>query len=218
MVDYLMELCSDQKLANTHYQLLSKHSVDTSGVMEGTVLADISAEGNIERTIANNKVTETVEPSDILQSTKATTYGVIYTGEPKHFRQIHQSIISLILSNSSQSIPTVEVWVNHYALPRCKRVFNSFTFVNCKMFTGNIDVQTHTRTQQVQSIDKPATSRKATEPIVITGFEAKLHALLQTTLQHVLFLDADNIVTRDVSEVFSNPGYLRTGNYFNINF
>jgi len=112
----------------------------------------------------------------------------------------------------------VEVWVNYYALPHCKRVFNSFSFVSCNMFVGDIDVQTHDKTSRVQSTVKPAKSSKATDPIVITGFEAKLHALLQTTLQHVLFLDADNIVTRDVSEVFRNAGFLRTGNCSNSDF
>eukprot|EP01032_Pedospumella_encystans_P009910 gene9910-11626_t len=154
MSTYLQQLCSDQKLANAHYQHRLQWLARNPRIVAGSVQADVTAEGNIERTASTQIHNQTKEISDaFISSIDTTTYGIIYTGEPKHFQQIHQSITSLVLSNSTQSIHTVEVWVNYYALPRCMR----------------------------------------------------------TTLQNVLFLDADNLVTRDVSEVFRNKGYLQTG-------
>lgn len=206
---YLQQLCSDQKLANAHYQHRLQWLARNPRIVEGSVQADVTAEGNIERTDSTRILNQTKGVNDALvSSTDATTYGIIYTGEPKHFQQIHQSITSLVLSNSTQSIHTVEVWVNYYALPRCMRVFQNFTFVSCRGFARKANVQTHliSRKRVVSTkVDKRASN------VVVTGFEAKLHALLQTTLQNVLFSDADNIVTRDVSEVFRSKGYLQTG-------
>lgn len=209
MATYLQQLCSDQKLANVHYSHRIQWLARNPQIVEGSVQADVTADGDNERTASTNTGNQTKEINDaFISSTDATTYGIIYTGEPKHFQQIHQSITSLVLSNSTQSIRTVEVWVNYYALPRCLRVFQSFTFVRCKGFARKANVQTHLNSHRrvvSTKVDKTAST------VVVTGFEAKLHALLQTMLQNVLFLDADNVVTRDVSEVFHKKGYLLTG-------
>ena len=209
MATYLQQLCSDQKLANVHYQHRLQWLARNPWIVEGSVQADVTADGDNERTASTNTGNQTKEISDaFISSTNAITYGFIYTGEPKHFQQIHQSITSLVLSNSTQSIRTVEVWVNYYALPRCKRVFRNFPFVSCKGFARKAYVQTQLNSR-ARAVSKKVDKRAST--VVVTGFEAKLHALLQTTLQNVLFLDADNVVTRDVSEVFRNKGYLGTG-------
>ena len=209
MATYLQQLCSDQKLSNVHYQHRLQWLARNPRIVEGSVQADVTADGNIGRTASTNTGYQTKEINDaFVSSTDATTYGIIYTGEPKHFQQIHQSITSLVLSISTQSIHTVEVWVNYYALPRCMRVFQNFTFVSCKGFARKAYVQTQLNSRRrvvFKKVDKRAST------VVVTGFEAKLHALLQTTLQNVLFLDADNVVTRDVSEVFRNKGYQETG-------
>eukprot|EP01032_Pedospumella_encystans_P009120 gene9120-10767_t len=182
MATYLQQLCSDQKLANVHYQHRLQWLARNPRIVEGSAQADVSANGNIERTASTQIHNQTKEIRDVfISSTDATTYGIIYT---------------------------VEVWVNYYALPRCLRVFQSFPFVSCKGFARKANVQIHLNGRRRVESTK---DDKRASTVVVTGFEAKLHALLQTTLQNVLFLDADNVVTRDVSEVFRNKGYLQTG-------
>jgi hypothetical protein len=48
-------------------------------------------------------------------------------------------------------------------------------------------------------------------PDEVSGFASKFYALLSTKLRQVLFVDADNLVTRDVNEVFDSPEFQNTG-------
>jgi len=233
--EFLRLLCDDQQAANDAYHGTIRGG---GGACRGTISGCTVDSANNPHSefvgaAATNATTTntTTTHTDHTTSTTNTsaTYGVIYTGEPKHFRLIHQSITSLILSNSTQSIHTVEVWVNYYAHTECMRIFSKFAVVRCMVFRSGSGVQVHsmssTSSGSGKSVASSATNTSTTTSttttttttvnhVVIRGFESKLHALLQTTLHHVLFLDADNVVSRDVSEVFRNPGYIRTGMCF----
>lgn len=131
------------------------------------------------------------------------TRGIVYTGEVKHFKGIYQSITSLVQSNTS--LP-VEVWVNHYAFAPCSRIFYSFAFVQCRCF-GDRELSSANSREDLSSGHAYACHSS----VLVLGFESKFHALLSTHFQHVLYLDSDNIVTRNAEEVFNTVAYVDTG-------
>ena len=47
-------------------------------------------------------------------------------------------------------------------------------------------------------------------PEKILGFTSKFYALLGTGFTDVLFLDSDNVMVRDASELFTSPAYKQT--------
>jgi alpha 1,2-mannosyltransferase len=48
----------------------------------------------------------------------------------------------------------------------------------------------------------------------VTRYAIKLHAILQSTFEHVLWLDADNIVVHDPNYLFDLPHYTRSSAIF----
>lgn len=73
--------------------------------------------------------------------------------------------------------------------------------------TGNVVLQA------LVSNFAPLSLVAVTDPDV-TGFNSKVHAILNTNVTEVLFLDADNIPVRDPTYLFEGPEYRRTGALF----
>ena len=48
-------------------------------------------------------------------------------------------------------------------------------------------------------------------PDSVRGFTSKFYALLATTFTDVVFMDADNLAVRDVTEIFDSAEYQETG-------
>ena len=107
--------------------------------------------------------------------------GIIYTGKGEHFKDIFQSILGLRLHNVT--LP-VEIWINGRDETVCKAIFHA---------PGNGG-------GECKSL-----------PDSVSGFASKFYALLSTQLNHVMFIDADNMAARDVNLVFDSPQFAKHG-------
>lgn len=123
-----------------------------------------------------------------------TSRGVVYTGKGEHLKDILQSVLSLRLLNVS--LP-VEVWVNARDEALCSRIFHPPLSASERLETT------------AQLLLGPTACRAL--PDTVTGFASKFYALQSTALRHVLFVDADNLAARDVTEVFDSAEYRTTG-------
>lgn len=197
---YLTTLCADQaatihaehtSLDNTAKKSIHKPlHIDNHNHATGDAIKGAAASSDTMNGDSNTRST----PS---------SRGVVYTGAPKHFKLIYQSLTSLVLSNTT--LPA-EVWVNYYAFDLCVSIFQSFAFVRCRCFGAHTTSHTYNEDTSSYTAGSSCTSRA-----VVYGFQSKLHALLSTQFEHVLYMDADNIVTRDASEVFHTTAYRTTG-------
>lgn len=77
----------------------------------------------------------------------------------------------------------VEVWVNSFLLDPCKQVLETLLVnTRCRQFSN-----------------------------AIKGWASKFYALLYTSLDQVLFIDADNVAARDVNEIFDSKPFKDMG-------
>lgn len=128
-------------------------------------------------------------------SRRTPTRGIIYTGKGEHFKDIFQSIIGLRLLNIT--LPA-EIWINARDEYVCKTIFESTT------------VDLH-RSPSTSAPSISGIGLCKTLPDFVSGFASKFYSLLYTKLNHVLFIDADNIVSRDVNTIFDSPEFKQYG-------
>lgn len=121
-----------------------------------------------------------------------TSRGVVYTGKGEHLKDILQSVLGLRLLNVS--LP-VEIWVNARDEALCGRIFHA--------------PLPPAASGQRAVLLGPTACRAL--PNTVTGFASKFYALQGTAFRHALFVDADNLAVRDVTEVFDSEEYRRTG-------
>jgi len=119
--------------------------------------------------------------SSSFSTVRSRSRGVIFTGKGEHFKDIFQSIWGLRIINVT--LP-VEIWVNSRDSGVCGSIFHA-----------------------------PGNGGGVCEilPDSVSGFASKFYALLSTKLEHVLFIDADNLAARDVNELFNSPEFLQRG-------
>lgn len=114
------------------------------------------------------------------------TTGVVYVGGDSYTEMLYTAIRLLRRVGCKLSIqiflPSREHWDSWLCIGR----YEAFTNVNCRM------------------LERPAGFK-------IERYQYKAFALLQSTFENVLLLDADNFPVTDPTNWFTHPGYVSTG-------
>jgi hypothetical protein len=142
----------------------------------------------------------------------ARSYGVVMTGKTSHFKNMYQAIVALrkpvyTAAGATEASASgwnarinVEVWVDIRDVGACARIFEEGA-------TGEV---LRNSGKSRSAVGSSAVACRAL-PKGVSGFASKFHALLGTDFTDALFLDSDNIISRDVSEIFNSRAYEQTG-------
>ncbi|OWZ16616.1 hypothetical protein PHMEG_0009575 [Phytophthora megakarya] len=108
--------------------------------------------------------------------------------------------------------------VSAYASIRALRAVNctlpiELWYIESEMDTGNGASLLDDIPKKLQEEFGPLTLHAITDPRV-AGFNSKVYAITKTELEHVLFLDADNVPVRDPSYLFKSQEFLQLGAVF----
>ncbi|KAG3158810.1 hypothetical protein PI126_g7679 [Phytophthora idaei] len=128
---------------------------------------------------------------------------------------------SSIPANRSEGILMViypKLLVSAYASIRALRAVNctlpvELWYIESEMDIGNGTSLLDDIPKKLQEEYGPLTLHPITDGRV-AGFNSKVHAITHTELEHVLFLDADNVPVRDPSYLFKTSEFLQTGAVF----
>ncbi|RLN44036.1 hypothetical protein BBJ28_00024534 [Nothophytophthora sp. Chile5] len=135
----------------------------------------------------------TVTKETIAATSETRSKGILMVMYPKLLVSAYASIRALRAVNCT--LP-VELW-----------------YLESEMGSGSNVSREDAIPTRLQREFRPLTLHAITDPDV-AGFNSKVYAVMHTKLEHVLFLDADNVPVKDPSFLFSTPEFVQTGAVF----
>ena len=170
---YIKQLCHKQKDAHIKHKRLLLNSQNTKDSLNQTTSQSHHESNN------TSKIESSIPVKESVSHVSANTYGVIYTGQARHFKKIYQSIVAHRHLHMNLRI---EVWSNLFDTTFCLETLGQLQNVHCLSL-----------------------------PSISSGFASKFYALLLTRMQHVVFMDADNLAVRNIQELFDSVEYKQSG-------
>lgn len=193
VLNFLNELCADQQTANKRCSSYHHHHVaNISQTNNGTSFNDLPKKTNRRKTFpvcfrppGNYRLSRDKVASKRNHSLPVQLHTSPQRGVIYTGTVYHfKKIFQSVtaLRLANTSLP-VEVWVNSFALDPCKQVLEALLInTRCRQFSNGIK-----------------------------GWASKFYSLLYTTLDEVLFIDADNVAARDVNEIFDSKPFKEVG-------